>query len=98
MPALDGTLALDERQDGPMMIGEQLHLDVARAQDLTLEKDRWVPKGGARFRTRCPYRRRKVCLAGDGPHALATATRNGLDEQRVSDFSGDSNHLFVGNV
>src|SRR2546428_11681697 len=40
VPALDRALALDERDDGPRLIAEQLDLDVSRMAQTPLEIDR----------------------------------------------------------
>jgi len=72
MTALDGALALAEMDDVAVLVGEDLHLDVARVLDVTLEVDTPVPNddvasrdaasiarssSSSRERCACPCRR-----------------------------------------
>ena len=98
MPALNRTLAFDKRKHRPVVIAKQLHLDVARPQDASLEVDGCVAKGGAGFRARRAHRVRQVGGARHRPHALAAATSHGLDQQRVPNGRGGSRNLRIRHV
>ena len=61
MAPLDGALALDERQTC-RGVGEQLHLDVPRPLEATLEVDRGVAERRLRLRPRGANRDRQLGL------------------------------------
>ena len=82
---LERAVALAERDDMSVGVGEQLHLDVTRRQDLALEVDGPVAERGRRLARTGHERRREVLRAGHAPHAAAAAAGRGLDEQREAD-------------
>ena len=88
MAALDRALALAEMHDGAVVVGEHLHLDVARPLDVALEEQPVVAEGAARLARR---RRRSaassVALVAHDAHALAAAAGGGLDQQRIAEPS-----------
>ena len=85
MPPLDGTLAFAKREGGAVAIGEDLHLDVTRVRQITLEVDIRAGEG-------C-LRRATAGLKGGGellsplghPHSDPAAARRGFDEHRITD-------------
>ena len=52
MAPLDGAVALADRDDGSVRVGEQLHLDVARPLEVALAVERPVAEGAGRPRAR----------------------------------------------
>ena len=56
MPPLNRAFALDERQHGAMVVGQQLHFDMTGSFEPPLEVDRGVAKCAARFGACRAYR------------------------------------------
>jgi hypothetical protein len=52
MTTLNRTLALNAREHSAVVIGEELHLDMARPLETTLEIDRRIAEGRTSFRAR----------------------------------------------
>ena len=83
---LYGAVPLAECDDVSMGVGEELHLDVARALEVTLAVERPVAEGACRL---APGRRERVLELGgrtNDPHPSPSASRRRLDEQRKSDL------------
>ncbi len=86
MAALDRAVALAERRDVAVLVGEELDLDVARPVEIALAEDRVVAE-----RRRCLAARRRerfVELLGCAydAHPAPAAARGRLDEQREADL------------
>src|SRR5205814_282856 len=60
VPALDRAVALPEGEDVPVLVGQQLDLDVTRALDETLEEDRLVAEAGLCLAPCCADRLREL--------------------------------------
>src|SRR5436190_18128908 len=78
--ALDRAVALAERRDVAVPVGEELDLDVARPLEIALAEDRVVAEGGRL----APRRRERLLqLLGHAhdAHAAPAAARGGLDEE-----------------
>src|SRR6476661_493151 len=86
--ALNRAVALAERRDAAVLVGEELDLDMARPLEIALAEDRVVAKRGCRLAPR--GRKRLVQLLGrtDDAHAAPAASRGSLDEERESDLLG----------
>ena len=85
VPSLDGAFALAERDDGAIRVREDLHLDMARADDEAFEQYAVIAESAM---GRAPCRRKAIRKLGrlvDLAHPHATATRDRLDQQRVAD-------------
>src|SRR5262245_15214192 len=95
MAPLNRALALDERQHGAVMIGEQLHLDVPRPVDAALEVYGRIAKGGARLGSRGASGAWKLLRSLDDAHALAAAAGDGLDHDRIADALCDLGNLGI---
>ncbi len=87
MTALDGTVALADRQRVSEVIGQNLDLDVAWALDEPLQVDRAVAERRLGFRLRQRQRAQHFSFILDDTHAPATAARDRLDQQRVADLA-----------
>ena len=96
VPPLQRALALAEVHDVPVRIGDDLHLDVPRAGDVPLEKERVVAEGCRGFPPRRGNGGGDVCVALDDVHAFAAAARGGLDEHGEADSRGARDQLLVG--
>ena len=92
--ALDRAVALEEVDDRAVLVGEDLHLDMAGALDQLLEIDLVLAEGGlglAPRRRRC--RGASARLVADDAHAAAAAAPRRLEHQRVADLRGELRHL-----
>ena len=85
MPPLRRTVALEQVHHAAVVVGEDLHLDVARVGDEPLDVERAVAERRGRFAAR--RLDRLVDLAGvvDVAHALAAAAGGRLDQRRQAD-------------
>ena len=88
MAALHGAVALAEVHGGAVLVGEDLHLDVARTEDRLLEDELVGAERGACLGTRGLERRRELALLRDEPHPAPTAAGRGLHHDRVADRPG----------
>jgi hypothetical protein len=88
MAALERALALAEVEGSSRAVGQDLHLDVPRPVDETLEDHDVVPERGLRFAPRCRQGRGELGLGANHPHALAPATPRRLEDDRPTDPSG----------
>src|SRR6187551_1878016 len=76
---LHGAVPLAESDDVSMGVGEEVHLDVARALEVTLAVERPVAEGARRL---APGRRERVLELGgrtNDPHSSPSASRRRLD-------------------
>ena len=93
MTALRRAVALTEPDDIAVGVGEDLHLDVARAREVALE----VALGAAEVRLRLTRRghERVGCLVGVGGdlQSLAAAAVRGLDRDRPSELVAERDDL-----
>ena len=83
---LDRAVTLAQRDDVPMRVGQELHLDVARPLEVALAVERAVAEGAHCLAL---GRRERVVELGSGAddaHPSTTATRCSLDEQRKADL------------
>ncbi len=85
MTALGRALALEQVDQGPVPIAEDLDLDVPRTLDQPLDVERAIAERGGRFAAGLGQRRRQVVEAMDRLHPDATAAGRGLDQQRTAD-------------
>ena len=85
MAPLDRALAFHKRQDGPVDVAEQLHLDVPRVHQAALEVDGCIAERRLRLAAGGAQRARQVRLLGDEAHALAAAAGDGLEHHGIAD-------------
>ena len=85
MAALDRAVALEEVDHLPVPIGEDLHLDVARALEVALDQHPVVAEGGLRLAPRHLQGLREAGRVLDDAHALAAAARRSLDQHGIAD-------------
>jgi len=88
VPPLHRAVALEQVDDVPGGVREDLHLDVPRAQHRLLEEDGRVAEGAARLAHRGAQGLGELLARRHSPHAAATAARHRLDEQREANRLG----------
>src|SRR5262249_61060795 len=80
--ALDGALALEQVHRVAVAVGEDLDLDVARAEDRLLHVHPVVPEGVLGLAPRARERAAELGGGADEPQALAPPPRRGLQHDR----------------
>ena len=88
MPALQRAVALPERDDVALAVGDELHLDVARRRDLPLEVDGSVAERRRRLVRPGGQRGGEILGARDAAHAPASPACGRLHQQREPDALG----------
>src|SRR5271166_2124570 len=96
MAALHGTVPLVEMEQVSVVIGENLHFQVARVRQILLKKNRSVAKRREGLALRLVQASRDLGFLAHHAHAAPAAAHGGLDDYRVSDFGGDSLRLSRG--
>ena len=84
--ALDRAVALAERRDVAVLVGEELDLDVARPLEVALAEDRVVAERGRRLAPRGRERLVELLRRAHDAHPAPAAARGRLDEQREADL------------
>ena len=82
---LHRTVALAEMHDTAVLVGEHLHLNVARAGERAFEQEASVAERVFGLRARGFQRGGKLAFAAHEPHAAPAATGRGLDHHRIAD-------------
>ena len=96
MPALQGTIALEEMDDVAVLVAEQLHLDVPRLFEVLLEEDAAIlERGLGLLPRRLKAGHQADVVAGDA-HAAAAAAGRRLDEHGIADLPGNLERLVFG--
>ena len=96
MPALQRTFAFTEVDDVAVLIGEDLHLDVAGCVDEVLEEQGVVAEGGCRLASGPDQRVGQIVGVLDAVHTLAATAGTRLDEHREADVGGRRDQFVVG--
>ncbi len=91
--ALHRAVALEEMDDRAVLVGEDLHLDMAGALDQLLEIDLVAAEGGLGLAPRRVDVVEETGLVADHPHAAAAAAPRRLEHQRVADLGGELRHF-----
>jgi hypothetical protein len=78
MATLEGALALAEVKGLALPVGQDLHLDVTRSFDETLDDHRVVAEGRFRFAPRGREGCREVGLGANDTHAFSAPARDGF--------------------
>ena len=86
MPALDRAVALAERRNVAVRVGEELDLDVAGPLEVALAEDRVVAERSRRLAPRRGERLVELLGRTHDTHAAAAAAGGRLDEQREADL------------
>ena len=94
--ALERAVALEQMHDIAMGIAEDLDLDMARACDIDLQQDAVIAEGGLRLAAAGGQSGGEILRAVHPAHALAPASGDGLDQQRVADALGLGGQAGVG--
>ena len=84
MSALHRAVTLEQMHALPVLVSEDLNLDVAGARDVALDQHMVVAKAGASLALASRQGRREVFRAFHPAHAFAAATGARLDEHRVA--------------
>src|SRR5579871_2192454 len=95
MPPLDRALALAQVDDRPVMVAEDLELDVPRRLDVLLDVDVGHAEGRLGFALRRLHRVRQLARRADDAHAAPAAAGRRLDDDRVADFLRDLERLLL---
>ena len=85
MPALKRAVALEQVYDVAIPITEHLHFDVPRAQDVFLNQDPIIAKGGGGLPLAADQRVCEIPCGVDTPHPFAAAAGDGLYQNRIAD-------------
>ena len=93
--ALERAVPVPAVDDVPVLVGQDLDLDMARSVDELLDVDAGVLEGGLGLVAGGLQRDRKVLLVAADPHALAAAPRGRLDEHGVADLAGQPHRLGI---
>ena len=83
---LDGAVALADRDDGSVRVGEQLHLDVSWSLEVALAVERPVAERAGRLALGCSERVLELGRRANDAHPAPAATRGRLDEEREADL------------
>ena len=83
---LDGAVALADRDDAPVRVGEELHLDVARSLEVALAVERAVAERALGLALGRLERVVELVRRANDAHAATAAARRRLDEQREADL------------
>ncbi len=83
---LHRAVALEQMHQIAVLVAENLHFDVAGADDHLLQIDLVVAESCRRFPAGDFDGRRQLSLAVDGAHAAAAATPTGFQHQRIADL------------
>src|SRR5208282_4366729 len=89
MAALNRAVPLVEMEEISMVIGENLHFQMARVRQILLEKNRRVAERRESLALRLVEASRKLRFLAHHAHPASAAAHGGLDDHRVSDFGGD---------
>ena len=89
MTALDGAVTLAEVQRGAVGVGDDLHFDVAPADDRAFQEEGAVAEGGLGFPARGGERVRQCVGVIDDAHAPAAPTGGGFNHDGKSE-GGDA--------
>ena len=85
MAALDGALALAEREDLTVLIGEYLELDVSGALDEFFHVEIAIAECSGGFGLRRMEQCRKLLLGSDDAHAATPSASGGFNDDRKTD-------------
>ena len=82
---LDRTLALPQRHDVPVLIGQHLKLNVPRLLDELLHVEVAIAEGVSRLGVCRLEEARQFFFRADDAHAAPASTRGGLEDNRIAD-------------
>ena len=85
MTALHAAIALEDADDVAVGISEDLHLNVARLDQVLFQQHGIVAERGCSLALAAGQRSSKLLRRIDTAHALAAAARIGLDHHRIAD-------------
>ncbi len=86
--ALDGAVALAERDDRAVRVSQELHLHVPRALQVALVVEGSVSECAGGLAARSRRRVRELGLVANDAHSTAAASRGCLDDEREADLDG----------
>ena len=93
MATLDRAVALVQGANLPVLIADDLDLDMTRTRRETLEEDGVVPERCGRLAPRALDRARELLGFAHQPHSLPTPARGSLHEKGVPESIGDGLHV-----
>ena len=83
---LDRAVTLPEVVKVAVLVAEDLHLNVARAQDHLLEISLAIAEGGLGLAPALAHLLDQLAVVQDRPHAAPAAAPGGLEHQRIADL------------
>ena len=89
MPPLHGAIAFPQMHDVAVMIGDDLHFDVARQLDVLFQVDAGITKGGLRLGLRLLDGAFQYQVVRGHAHAPSAAAGRSLDQHRKANLVGD---------
>ena len=87
--ALNRTIALVQMENVPVVVAENLHLDVLCAGNVFLKKDCGISKRPAGLALGLVQQRREIGFLEHDTHPSAATAKRRLDDQREADFFCD---------
>jgi len=87
--SLDGTLALAERDDAAVSVGEDLDFDVARLLEIFFKIEAGIIKGVCGFGRGVTPRCGEFDVAGNDTHAFAAAASDSLEQNGIAHVLGE---------
>ena len=89
MAPLHGTITLVQVQQIAVIVGENLHFQVAGARQIFFQEHAGIAERGARFALRFFEQRRELRWVAHHAHAAPAAAHGGFHDDRVADFLRD---------
>ncbi len=86
MPALYGTVAVEKVEHLATTVPDHLHLQVATARQVTLDKQRGISEGSQRFAAGGGQRSLEFLRPGRHSHSFAATPSNGFYQRREPDL------------
>src|SRR5262249_57805035 len=86
MPPLQGAVAFAQMNRMPLLIGEELQLDMTGAGHVFFDQHARVAESSLRLALRGRQRGIEIGMAFDTAHAFSATTGHSLDQHRVTDL------------
>mmetsp|Transcript_38226 Transcript_38226/g.74046 ORF Transcript_38226/g.74046 Transcript_38226/m.74046 type:complete len:354 (+) Transcript_38226:2589-3650(+) len=92
--SLDGTVTLEQVDNVPVFVTDDLHLNVPWVLNELLEEHTTVPKSRSRLRGSSDETFRQLILVPAQTHSTTSSAERGLSHDRVTDFIGELQSFF----
>src|SRR5712692_11272215 len=87
--ALDAALTFAQVYDIAMLVGDELHFDMASRCNGLLHIDAAITECAAGLAARCTQRREQVLRVAYKANAFSASTGGGLEQERIADLLGN---------